>query len=623
MFGSQETPRYGRQSRARDGKWFGPLDKSDHQRTVDGAFGICSVNAVLSRISQCLPQTTTTFIQSRVAEFSSKDVKPPVTQTIYNSLTHNVINQMNANTPSIPSCAEAAYYYYGLPSEPALVARSSVNLWDEPTGPEAYLKAKELQPVGPHALNRVWESTVASAIELYLGDQRVQWTSLDPVRIGYAGSTDFPVVIWVGIIPNSLSSEKGLSIALGCHRILVENGNSDVHVEIRQSTTSLHARLYKPVRTVSPTVQANEPFATSLGLPICGANTTTIEGTGGFFFTDSNHPGKLFLITARHVLFHPDYTSKVRYEKRSNSQAAKNVFLLGDDALKMRINNIHTEIGRKNIILEQLVERLQNFEGQYDEETEEERTIILRLQGEAKQAIAALEQLLHNVTRDWDSPAGRTIGHTVFSPPLGFGVGPNQYTEDWAVVEINRSCIDSTNFVGNCIDLGTSVPVDEFTTWMFPSRANPTSFKYPGDRFLRFFGTIPDSEMGRPDGRTLDQDNNPVIMVIKRGGASDLTVGRLNSIRSVIRFYFKGVPGSSTREVAVFPRNSKSGAFSMKGDSGSVVVDGKGRIAGILTGGTGATEVSDCTYVTSINFLVDRLKASGYKPNIFPTVTDL
>ncbi|KIM38953.1 hypothetical protein M413DRAFT_29865 [Hebeloma cylindrosporum] len=95
-------------------------------------------------------------------------------------------------------------------------------------------------------------------------------------------------------------------------------------------------------------------------------------------------------------------------------------------------------------------------------------------------------------------------------------------------------------------------------------------------------------------------------MVLKNGNTSKLTVGRLNTIRSLVRYYFDGNPGEISKEIAVLPRNSKSGPFSAPGDSGSVVVDGVGRICGILTGGDGATDVSDCTFLTSINFLAMR-----------------
>ena len=46
------------------------------------------------------------------------------------------------------------------------------------------------------------------------------------------------------------------------------------------------------------------------------------------------------------------------------------------------------------------------------------------------------------------------------------------------------------------------------------------------------------------------------------------------------------------------PTNKDSGAFSAKGDSGSCVADAFNRVGGILTGGSGATESSDVTYVT-------------------------
>jgi hypothetical protein len=74
-------------------------------------------------------------------------------------------------------------------------------------------------------------------------------------------------------------------------------------------------------------------------------------------------------------------------------------------------------------------------------------------------------------------------------------------------------------------------------------------------------------------------------MVIKRGRTTSLTVGRANNVFSFTRRYF----GDSrvSKEWAILPFDSKSGAFSEKGDSGSVVVDGAGRIGGLLTGGSG------------------------------------
>ena len=532
---------------------------------------------------------------------------------------------MTSPAPGVPSSTEAEFYYYGLRSQPALVARSSDTVWFQPTGPEAYLKAKELRTVGRHGLNDVWETVVASAIESYLQSQQVDYRSVDPARIGYAGSNVFPLVLWIGVAPGSLSGTDGRAVALGCRDILINNGITDVEVEIRVSIAALQTRLYAPVLTSDPIVRAIEPFATSLGIPICAATTPSIEGTGGFFFTDSRRPGKVFLVTARHVLFHPDRTVNTDYVLGPTGDAKKNVFLLGDAGLEARIAAIEAEIGGKEIILTQLTARMKAVEGRDDAAARRERKKVEQEEEEAMEAKEALKTVLHDVKLGWPSGsnADRTLGHVVLSPSFGFSVGPNKYTEDWAVIEMDASCIDKENFTGNCIDLGTKVPVDEFTTWMYPNKINPGSFTYPGDRLLRCHGFIPDDQMAKPDNKTLDHDNDPVIMVIKRGAASGLTVGRLNTIRSVVRYYFNGKLGQSTREVAVYPRNSKSDAFSEPGDSGSVVIDGKGRIAGILTGGAGDTKLSDCTYVTSINFIVQRLQEHGFRPNISPTVDDL
>ncbi|KAG9099811.1 hypothetical protein FRC06_004824 [Ceratobasidium sp. 370] len=326
----------------------------------------------------------------------------------------------------------------------------------------------------------------------------------------------FPIIIWVGVVPGSLSGTKGVK-----------------------------AKLYKPVQTGNPTAQAIEPSATTLSLPICGTDTPNFEGTGGFFFIDSKHPSKLFLLTACHVLFHADLTVNEKHTLCSTSQVTKKVFLLSNTGKEIHLT--HLVAGKQ----------------EDDEEAEEERVNV--------------EHQEKDATR--------------------------------AVVEIDHACIDKTNFISNCID------------YLHP--ANVTSFKYPGNWLLKFFDTILDGQMGKPANKTLNHNHNPVIMAIKPGGASGLMVRHLNTICSVLRYYFKGELGQSSREVAVYPHISKSGTFSEPSDSGSVIINNTGRVMGILTSSAGATELLDCTYVTSINFLIKHLQTNGYKPNIFPTADNL
>ncbi|KAH8119864.1 hypothetical protein DFH11DRAFT_1556979 [Phellopilus nigrolimitatus] len=538
----------------------------------------------------------------------------------------HVVPDPAPNAPYIPSVVEAANYYYGFPSKPRLVARSSCDVWMRPTGPEAYLVPKGLMPLGSHSLATVWEDMIGPALSRCLDEKEVKWLTMTPARIDIDDQPSRPVVVLVGVEPGSLTHELGIAAAVACRAVLIANSILDVHVEIRESKPSLGASLYRPAVTSNPAHHLIEPFATSLGLPISYAKTTYCQGTAGFFYTDSARPGKLFMLTARHVLFHPDETPNDLYVFKDGTGAPqRKVILLGKAAFDARVADIEAAILDKEVIVVQLAKRAAAAEALEDldeAEAADEKEAVQTEMEQAEKAISAFKKLRADVLRDWKDEGSRVIGHVVLSPPFTLNFGTDGYTEDWAVFEIHSTMIARLNFIGNAIDLG-SVGVDVLTSWMYPDSANPHSFDYPGNRLLRFSGTVSDEEMRRPPSHTQDQDKDAVIMVLKNGNTSGLTVGRLNNVRSVVRHYFEGQPGVASKEVAVLPRTSKSGAFSAPGDSGSVVVDGKGRVCGILTGGDGATDVSDVTFVTSINFLLKRLAENGVKANIFPKQANL
>jgi len=516
--------------------------------------------------------------------------------------------------PYPPSSIESKLFYYGLPSQPRLVARSSVNVWREPTAYEPYLVPKESSPIGLHPLREIWEATVGPEMVLYLDSNGVEWTSLDPVRLGYASDSSPPVIVWIGVVPGSLTAEKGVEIATQCRSIL-SSYNIDIHVEIRESVVMRSAgpKMYKPHPSLYSSTKSQESFSTTLGLPICAEATPSFEGTGGFYVSDPSNPGKIYLVTARHVVFHPETEPNTLY--RDSSQR-RNVLLFGDTAIEMQSTAIQVEIDVNLDILRVLGYRLENAKQRKDVEDE---TDLISCVKRAKRKIEALEELRADVSENWKSRENRILGHVVLSPPICPGVGEEEFTEDWAVIEIDSSKIDSTNFVGNAINLVNTIDFGDLRAWMSPG--NPP-FEYPEDGLLRFSGTISDSEMGRPSADTLDHNHDPCIMVIKRGYGSDLTVGRLNTVRSFTRLYFEGKPDQMSKEVSVLPRNSKAGAFSTAGDSGSAVVDGKGRLAGLIIGGAGATDVSDsdCTYITSITFIVKRMLKYGFKADLDPTL---
>lgn len=101
----------------------------------------------------------------------------------------------------------------------------------------------------------------------------------------------------------------------------------------------------------------------------------------------------------------------------------------------------------------------------------------------------------------------------------------------------------------------------------------------------------------------LDANGDPCLVVFKNGAKTGMTIGRANNVSSYTRNYFAGQYQES-REWPVIPTDEHSGAFSAKGDSGACVGDAFNRVGGILTGGSGATDSSDVTYLTPISFIM-------------------
>jgi hypothetical protein len=149
---------------------------------------------------------------------------------------------------------------------------------------------------------------------------------------------------------------------------------------------------------------------------------------------------------------------------------------------------------------------------------------------------------------------------------------------------------------------------------MYPRDDGPTTFKYPSDRLLELRDILAEDHMRNPD--TLDHDNEPCLFVIKNGNATGVTIGRATGIFSFVR---ADLTGQGSKEWAIYNYDNKSGVFSAPGDSGSTIVDGLGRIGGLLTGGAGKTETSDVTYSTPMFWLWPRIKQHFPNAHLYPT----
>ena len=148
---------------------------------------------------------------------------------------------------------------------------------------------------------------------------------------------------------------------------------------------------------------------------------------------------------------------------------------------------------------------------------------------------------------------------------------------------------------------GTKYTPGELTNKFYPRNNSRTVFKYPTQRKLRINGCVTREVLDNPD--CFDSDNKPCLVVMKDGNTTDLTVGRYSGTEA----YVCDELGIESIELAIYNYEKESGDFAAKGDSGSLVFDGLGRMVGIIHSGI----VRDSTLVafaTPAWFVVQKLK---------------
>jgi hypothetical protein len=165
-----------------------------------------------------------------------------------------------------------------------------------------------------------------------------------------------------------------------------------------------------------------------------------------------------------------------------------------------------------------------------------------------------------------------------------------------------------------------------------PGNCVRLEFRFPLNSILKLGGIISEEDMRNP---------GELLVVMKRGKTSGLTVGHANNVVSFSRHYGDAGPNGVSKEWAILARDGASAAFSLeekhgiafsgRGDSGAAVVDGCGRIGGMITGGMGRNIVKrdaygrivdsepadvgagvDITYATPLSFILQRMKQAGF-----------
>ncbi|QRV81148.1 hypothetical protein RhiJN_09163 [Ceratobasidium sp. AG-Ba] len=379
----------------------------------------------------------------------------------------------------VPQQQEANFYYFGLISNPILVARAGTSPYQKLTVPFKDRPAKELRTVGAHPICKVWDNSLAPGLIEILRAFEMDLTSSDCLRIGYVGELYAPVVVWIDVVPGSLNGKPAAEVVSRSLRLVHKHNLMDVDVEIRETSVSDSAgfRLSHPDAIEGTLGYPSELLTTTLGYPISALDTPTVEGTGGLFVTESGGSRK-FLVTARHVVLPPAHYRNEHYVLEDESQHRKVAFF-GHAALSKYLgsNELLIEDQQQGVLIYEA--NLRKIEGEEGPEADERRQwsqagIIVNTQ-----VIRKLKELNQSV-QDHPNLDDRVHGHVYLAPPINFDVQPGGYTEDWALIEIDPSKLNAANFIGNVIYLGTRMPLE--------------GFEYPKDGLLMLRGIIPEEE---------------------------------------------------------------------------------------------------------------------------------
>ncbi|KAI0029419.1 hypothetical protein K488DRAFT_72980 [Vararia minispora EC-137] len=589
-------------------------------------------------------------------------LSPAITGTTIRSLdfAHDTASSAISFTPDphAVSIAEAQSYYAGLHSEPTLLYRTGKEQWSPSRGPEAQRRLKELCEVFSHPITKVWNNdlgwkvvAIMDAHTLANLDFWIRFTTMDVVRFkkvevdeadededededegDVEGEEDEdeetvktkeqnvgPVTIWVGVFPESTTATAAHNAAQDVLALLKDYKITDVDVDFRESLYTREAgpQLLPPVDDLDPLVDVVSPLTPALGLGISTRARPTAQGTMALYLAEGGDSNNLLGLSCRHVLMRPkegnfDYI-------RHPSAPSKDVLLLGKRAYTNLVDSIKVRIGRHGISIKRWTRQIEGFlereecADQADiQKATASRTEIQALLDKAETAVEALAALLKQVNADWKKIDDRVLGHILRSPAIALGVGEHRFTEDWGIFQVDRAKLGD-GFQGNKLDLGTKLTPDEFTVKCFPRGDANGKFEHPGDRLLPLMDTITDELMCSPD--MWDSDGEPCLLVVKSGNATDTTLGRANGVFSIVRDYFNDMSINQTSmEWSIINYDSKSEVFSEPGDSGSIIADIRGRIGGMLTGGSGRAKVSDITYATPFWWLLQRIKGNGF-PN--------
>jgi hypothetical protein len=501
---------------------------------------------------------------------------------------------------------------------------------EPPLGPYT-CRERAIAPVADHALIPLWDTTVLPQLVHIVDDLGMDLTHLDFCRLYRPTGQEILVpvveeaaafhVIYVGVTKGSVSRTTAETFLDRCEVLLHSLNVEKVYTQVHESEVLLKGAQFFPNEPYSWILNRLRPFETSLQLGV-GMNITTRSkpggrGTGGVFLRIEGHDS-LFLLTAGHILS-TEASTELRFDDGAGD--GERVDLFGPDHFKSFRTEVNNALRMTNAEIDQFDKWIRRLVGD-----EDPHRLVDRRRDQVRKR-EALETLIKRIDQPEWSDGNRGIGqvkcyigptHDVQSPSTSGSAAassslhlPYTFTEDWGLVELDPECLSHQPEHINSIPL-KSVELHHLDPECIARRRNrgpdpsgslfkaetPVICKDTGSFQIK--GIAPVSSL-----------NLAPITVMKRGAATGVTFGVASPVRSLVRS--RNLPGQSdhvdrldTLAIPIYGR--KETRFASEGDSGSAVVDEKGRVVAILWGGRSEPYGLDVSYAQPVEFVLNQMR---------------
>ncbi|EHK18414.1 uncharacterized protein TRIVIDRAFT_68435 [Trichoderma virens Gv29-8] len=549
---------------------------------------------------------------------------------------------MTTPQPSPPTAEERNLYYYGIPSAPSLVARSSSHVWVNPQNPDMAsspwtgthrMYPKTLHTVGKHPLlHRLWndpESSLRGKILEALSG--TDWTAVDFLRISL--NKEYQITLMVTVRPDTLTWSQGHPITLRCKSILEEQGIYDVHCEILESVvhfyTEATSRTYSTTDSgvkTDPPSKTPATFQLSSGPIPKGENANTwaqlsdrlgtiistspldgITGTKSLYLSippsSTGGEPRIAALTCRHVVIDSKKEGTQMYQQ---SQQCKEVIQVDQWTYDWRLRCIGDSVKRRLEAAE-----LRSMTGQTAAPS------LTNLSNEA--------MVLEQAMKPFEDASSRVFGRLLYSPEFATtsSVPGCAWLRDWALIELlPKNHQAPLGLIQNKVYVGS---LDDFLCTFSKSKGYYNQVLSSGDLEMEDgelqlqTAVVPMNEIFHSP--YMDYTSESGLCVGKYGAKGGLSFGRGNTLISVVR-HVETLEGGRKEEFisegwaiisASGGRNNVQEPFAGEGDSSSCIWDMQGRPAGIITAGNSAYAMwSHITYAQPLERLLTDIRSHGF-----------